>query len=69
MKTKDDAKIIAVNVILAIAGVISIICIGISMRTGETTPYLAIALALSGLSNLLGCLIRQRMRGKEDGSC
>lgn len=68
MKTNVDSKFTAVNVILAIAGVIAIVCIVYSMVTDKTYPYLAIGLGLSAFANIFGCCVRKRLRGREDGS-
>lgn len=69
MKKKTDSKFIAVNVILAIAGVVAIGCIVYSMVTDKTYPYLAIGLGLSAFANIFGCIYRNRKRETEDGSC
>ena len=69
MKKNVDSKNIGVNVILAIAGVVALVCIIISMVTDKTYPYLAIGLGLSAFANLFGCIYRNRKRDKEDGSC
>ena len=69
MKKNVDSKNMGVNVILAIAGVVALVCIIISMVTDKTYPYLAIGLGLSAFANIFGCIYRSRKRDKEDGSC
>lgn len=69
MKKNVDLKNIAVNVILAIVGVIALLCIIYSMVTDRTSPYLAIGLGLSAFANIFGCIYRNRKREIEDGSC
>ena len=68
MKKNVDSKNIGVNVILAIAGVVALVCIIISMVTDKTYPYLAIGLGLSAFANIFGCIYRNRKRDLEDGS-
>lgn len=69
MKKNVDLKNMAVNVILAIAGVAALVCIVITMVTDKTYPYLAIGLGLAAFANLFGCIYRNRKRDIEDGSC
>ena len=69
MKKNVDSKSMAVNVILAILGIVALVCIVYSMVTDKTYPYLAIGLGLAAFSNIFGCIYRNRKREKEDGSC
>ncbi len=69
MKKNERGAFIAVNVIMALMGLASLVLIIISMVTDKVTPYLALSLGLSGFANIFGCIYRNRRRDKEDGSC
>ncbi|MBO4638017.1 MAG: hypothetical protein J5685_12855 [Clostridiales bacterium] len=54
-----------IRIISAVIGIAAIILIVISMRTGETFPYLAIALGLTGITNIINCrFIKNGYNGK-----
>ena len=65
----NNAKKVAIYVILGLIGVASLTCIILSMVTGEVTPFLGTGLGLAGFGNMIGLATVYKKRGNDNGSC
>ena len=65
MKNTKKTLMMAVRIVLALAGMT---CIIVSMVTDKTTPYLALGLGLTAIANLINCFSIKKMKEEENGS-
>ena len=68
MKKNETVTRVVVCVVMGLLGAVAITSLILSFVTDKTSPYLAIALGMAGIANIIGFVFYVKKKGNNNGS-